>query len=201
MKVTDPASKPIVKTSEPTGNDFNLGVAQIIVTAATPMGDDTGKHFPPVESSEKYQPTSPAVQLIEDDRNIIPEEDEEDDWGDNEDEIETNIDPPNFPAPTIIKPVPPPPPTDKAAEIKINDAVDDKKESVEISAEATTMNLSSNDVHEHFFEANFDEAFQEDAFKEEPNAPKVVTGGRASIPDELAPHQLARLQNLKESNA
>lgn len=33
------------------------------------------------------------------------------------------------------------------------------------------------------------------------NAPKQVVGGRASIPDELEPHQLARLQDLKESNA
>lgn len=31
--------------------------------------------------------------------------------------------------------------------------------------------------------------------------PKQVVGGRASIPDELEPHQLACLQNLKESNA
>lgn len=31
--------------------------------------------------------------------------------------------------------------------------------------------------------------------------PKQVVGGRASIPDELEPHQLARLQDLKESNA
>lgn len=30
---------------------------------------------------------------------------------------------------------------------------------------------------------------------------KQVVGGRASIPDELEPHQLACLQNLKESNA
>ncbi|XP_065161069.1 protein nervous wreck isoform X2 [Atheta coriaria] len=33
------------------------------------------------------------------------------------------------------------------------------------------------------------------------DAPKQVVGGRASIPDELEPHQLARLQELKESNA
>lgn len=31
--------------------------------------------------------------------------------------------------------------------------------------------------------------------------PKQLVGGRASIPDELEPHQLARLQDLKESNA
>lgn len=35
----------------------------------------------------------------------------------------------------------------------------------------------------------------------EDSEPKQVVGGRASIPDELEPHQLARLQDLKESNA
>lgn len=32
-------------------------------------------------------------------------------------------------------------------------------------------------------------------------SPKLLVGGRASIPDELEPHQLAQLQDLKESNA
>lgn len=36
---------------------------------------------------------------------------------------------------------------------------------------------------------------------EDVSEPKQVVGGRASIPDELEPHQLACLQNLKESNA
>uniref|UniRef100_A0A182JYR8 FCH and double SH3 domains protein 2 n=1 Tax=Anopheles christyi TaxID=43041 RepID=A0A182JYR8_9DIPT len=48
------------------------------------------------------------------------------------------------------------------------------------------------------FAANFDDAFGESS---PPEVPKQVVGGRASIPEELEPHQLARLQNLKESNA
>ncbi|GAB0090261.1 Protein nervous wreck [Sergentomyia squamirostris] len=54
------------------------------------------------------------------------------------------------------------------------------------------------------FEANFEADFSanfEDAFAGDPEPPKQVVGGRASIPEELAPHQLERLQNLKESNA
>ncbi|XP_058066145.1 protein nervous wreck [Anopheles bellator] len=47
------------------------------------------------------------------------------------------------------------------------------------------------------FAANFDDAFG----GSQPEVPKQVVGGRASIPEELEPHQLARLQNLKESNA
>lgn len=60
---------------------------------------------------------------------------------------------------------------------------------------------------ENKFEANFDQHFEanfDDAFGASPTEaeiPKQVVGGRASIPEELAPHQLARLQNLKESNA
>lgn len=39
------------------------------------------------------------------------------------------------------------------------------------------------------------------AGEEDIEAPKQVVGGRASIPEELDSNQLARLQNLKESNA
>lgn len=41
----------------------------------------------------------------------------------------------------------------------------------------------------------------ENSVSHAPDEPKLVVGGRASIPDELEPHQLACLQNLKESNA
>ncbi|XP_054734822.1 protein nervous wreck isoform X7 [Anastrepha obliqua] len=60
------------------------------------------------------------------------------------------------------------------------------------------------------FDANFDDAFaggaQSANLNAEPSvddvqAPKQVVGGRASIPEELDSNQLARLQNLKESNA
>lgn len=62
------------------------------------------------------------------------------------------------------------------------------------------------------FEANFEDAFASQTIeqieasssdkKDSPSdLPKQVIGGRASIPEELDSHQLARLQNLKESNA
>lgn len=59
------------------------------------------------------------------------------------------------------------------------------------------------DKFEDKFEANFEAAFEanfEDAFAPT-EAPKQVVGGRASIPEELEPHQLKKLQDLKESNA
>lgn len=54
------------------------------------------------------------------------------------------------------------------------------------------------------FEANFEAAFEanfDNAFGNNSEVPKQVVGGRASIPDELEPQQLAQLQSLKESNA
>lgn len=57
-----------------------------------------------------------------------------------------------------------------------------------------TTSIDDENQFEVNFEANFDDAFGE------PELPRQL-GGRASIPDELEPHQLERLQNLKESNA
>lgn len=61
------------------------------------------------------------------------------------------------------------------------------------------------------FEANFEDAFASQTVEEinaggkkdspSEGVPKQVVGGRASIPEELDSHQLARLQSLKESNA
>lgn len=177
-----------------------MGVAQIIVTAATPMGEEKGKEFPPVktqsESSEEDHGIiieKPEEEAAEEDQ---PMDDDFDDFSADDDEDEEGFEPPKMPPPplppqakvakgvTIIKPLPPP----KIDPFAENEKTDAQKPDVPKAADAGQ--------NEHFFEANFDEAFQDD-----PDAPKVVTGGRASIPDELAPHQLARLQNLKESNA
>ncbi|XP_055843130.1 protein nervous wreck isoform X5 [Episyrphus balteatus] len=65
--------------------------------------------------------------------------------------------------------------------------------------EKSTEAESTDNAFEANFEANFDDAFA--SAEAERETPKQVIGGRASIPEELAPHQLARLQNLKESNA
>ena len=87
---------------------------------------------------------------------------------------------------------------------------------MEVKEQCDDDGFGSNQFESNFdanFEANFEDAFASQTFEqinatadsvssESPSdIPKVVTGGRASIPDELAPHQLARLQNLKESNA
>lgn len=44
-------------------------------------------------------------------------------------------------------------------------------------------------------------AFEDEEPATSPPSAKMLIGGRASIPDELQPDQLQKLQNLKESNA
>lgn len=69
---------------------------------------------------------------------------------------------------------------------------------------ASTEKKSDVEMDPNAFEANFEAAFEanfDSAFGNDSEVPKQVVGGRASIPDELEPQQLARLQDLKESNA
>lgn len=117
------------KSTKKADADFGLGVAQIVITAATPMMEEPEQPFPQTEETE-------------DDDNFIEKQ-----------EVE-------------------------------------KKEVVKIEEKKTQLEqIDSVDETEE----------KEDEGRDSP--PKQVHGGRASIPDELEPHQLARLQDLKESNA
>lgn len=86
--------------------------------------------------------------------------------------------------------------------------VNQKESQVELKEQCEDDGFGGNHFETNFeanFEANFEDAFvdtSEADKKESPSEmPKQVVGGRASIPEELDSHQLARLQNLKESNA
>lgn len=150
----------------------NLSVAQIIVTCATPMVEDADKKF-----LDEEEPSTTAEG-----ENDLPEADQK--------------------------------PYDASKE-------NEKEKQVELKEQCEEDDGFGGSKFEANFEANFDANF-EDAFAsqtvEEINAtadtsksdnkkdspsdmPKQVVGGRASIPEELDSHQLARLQNLKESNA
>lgn len=127
------------------------------------------------------------------------------------------------PAPVVIKPEPPkPPPPSSSSDlpkaagniVKVDKPMRSGPPSV--PPPPPPMKTASMDDDDNKFEANFEANF-DDAFGEsdpEPESPQPAEqksstrpelpkqlGGRASIPDELAPHQLERLQNLKESNA
>lgn len=151
----------------------NLSVAQIIVTCATPMVEDAEKKFPEMEN-----PSTSAEENCSGE-NDLPEADQ--------------------------KPY---------RAIKKNKG-NDKEKQVELKEQCEEDDGFGSNQFEANFEANFDANF-EDAFASQTpeqitaaegkkglpsEIPKQVVGGRASIPEELDSQQLARLQNLKESNA
>lgn len=151
----------------------NLSVAQIIVTCATPMVEEAATKFPEVE-----EPTTSADENVEND---LPEADQ------------------------------------KPLESKASTKVSEKEKQVELKEQCDDDGFGSNQFEANFeanFDANFEDAFASQTIeqineasssdvKDSPSdqMPKQVVGGRASIPEELDSQQLARLQNLKESNA
>ncbi|XP_037905426.1 protein nervous wreck isoform X2 [Hermetia illucens] len=157
------------------------GMAQIIVTAATPMVDDGDKSFPPKSSSateassESDQATTKSTGVKEKQKTEEPAPEES--LPDQQSEVSV-----------IVTEQPPSPP----AEQETKTPVEEEK--------PAAQEVQDENHFEANFEANFDANF-DDAFGAETDSPKQVVGGRASIPEELAPHQLARLQDLKESNA
>lgn len=157
----------------------NLSVAQIIVTCATPC----------VEEKEFVESEAPSTSAEENGRGgekDLPEADQ--------------------------KPY-------KASKSEVNE----KEKQVELKEQCEDDDgfgggSGGNQFEANFFEANFEDAFASQTVeqinasaessskpdkKDSPSSemPKQVVGGRASIPEELDSHQLARLQNLKESNA
>lgn len=156
----------------------NLSVAQIIVTCATPMVEDAEKRFIEPEAS------STSAEENGGGENDLPEADQ--------------------------KPY-------QASKSEINE----KEKQVELKEQCEDddgFGGGGNQFEANFdanFEANFEDAFASQTIeqieasssskadqKDSPTGiPKQVVGGRASIPEELDSQQLARLQNLKESNA
>lgn len=107
--------------------------------------------------------------------------------------------------PTVSSAPPKAPPPVHAPD---NHKISEKEQKEEVKEQCDEDGFGADNFGANFeahFEANFEDAFTPQTPVEESPAaeevPKQVVGGRASIPDELAPHQLARLQNLKESNA
>ncbi|KRG05575.1 uncharacterized protein Dmoj_GI12624, isoform H [Drosophila mojavensis] len=242
-------------------NTLNLGMAQIIVTAATPMVEDgADKSFPPVgesdntESQQTKEPQPDVEKKAKPKPDIVPK-----------------------PSAAKIAAHKQPP---KEGNVGKSDAVEDQVAPA-VTITLTEYHVSAEDEHQSFdsadgtvavvqqpedpfvekpaagaapavaaavaatdgasagfeadfeanFDANFDDAFagsgagagagaasgggggggggQSTGLDMNPEAqaedvieaPKQVVGGRASIPEELDSNQLARLENLKESNA
>ncbi|XP_023172374.2 protein nervous wreck isoform X5 [Drosophila hydei] len=223
-----PPSLPPPQLAKPGGmvagaNSLNLGMAQIIVTAATPMVEDgADKSFPPVGESDNTESQQSKEQQADVEKkakpkpDIVPkptaakiaahkqppkEEDEHQSF-DSADGIAVVQQPED---PFIEKPAAGAAPAVAAA----------------AAAEGASAGFEAD--FEANFDANFDDAFAGSAggggggggggqstgldmnteaqAEDVIEAPKQVVGGRASIPEELDSNQLARLENLKESNA
>ncbi|XP_018331101.1 F-BAR and double SH3 domains protein 2 isoform X2 [Agrilus planipennis] len=165
--------------------DFNLSVAQIVITAATPMTEEADTSFPLVEENPKEddedeselahkQPSKEPRDPIEEhftNHVIVEEPDEE--------LIEIQ--------------------EEQQQSVKIEDATEEKP--YESGPLAISSSTSDGDTTGPSTAENSVSHASYADVEGVVDVPKQVVGGRASIPDELEPHQLARLQDLKESNA
>lgn len=186
--------------------ELGLGCVQISVTAATPMVEDADKSF-----LDDIKEDEEPEQISDEDRKSL-----EKDVADAVDEIleearvETNKKvfkksdskdkpdnkPKQKPSVTIkeTKKSSVDSPTSTAEVVKT------KKEPMRTAPPSVPpppppiQQQQSASIDDNEFEANFDDAKFEanfdDAFGEEPQLPKQLCGGRASIPDELDPNQV-----------
>ncbi|XP_045509978.1 protein nervous wreck isoform X1 [Colias croceus] len=150
-----PQSKPPPPKVELPTEDCGLGVAQIVITAATPMVEEPDQPFPPTEP----EPEQPEQQHEE------PERPEEND--------------------------------DEESSLSEQTAVC-LRETDEGHADSAPHPASSSTASEGESTGASVASGPPTAPQSPPSAPRA---GRASIPDELEPAQLARLTDLKESNA
>ncbi|XP_017781110.1 PREDICTED: F-BAR and double SH3 domains protein 2 isoform X2 [Nicrophorus vespilloides] len=156
-------------THQQVEDDLGLGVAQIVITAATPMIEEPEQPFPPPEPEPETAPETNHQQPEgpEELAAVIEEEEEEEEEEPEPDEDKR----------TMSVDLEQDQPTDSAP-FPISSSSD---------GDTTGPSTAENSVSH--------------APPQPQEEPKQVVGGRASIPDELEPHQLARLQDLKESNA
>ncbi|KAL0113792.1 hypothetical protein PUN28_012727 [Cardiocondyla obscurior] len=170
-------------------DEFGLGVAQIVITAATPM-EEVEHPFPGVEgtqtdstkSAEASEANPEAFTTVSDLNESECKEEEPtvilDEKEVEETEEKSTIDE----LPTDSAPFPISSSSGSEGESTSGPSTNENSQSrgtvVEVTEEAT-----------------------EDIEEEEIVPGKMLVGGRASIPDELQPDQLEKLQTLKESNA
>lgn len=155
-----PKPKPAPPQVEITSEDCGLGVAQIVITAATPMIEEPEQPFPPPEDQPKPEPESQHEPQPEEPERVEDNDDEESSLSEQtavclRDSEEGHADSAPHPA----------------------------SSSTASEGESTGASVASGPPT---------------APQSPPEAPRA---GRASIPDELEPAQLARLTDLKESNA
>lgn len=168
-----------------------MGVAQIVITAATPMeevehpfpgvNDTTEDTVKSTESSEADLPSSATPDINESDckeATVIMDEHDEQEVTEITEDIEEKSTVDDLPTDSAPFPL----------------SSSSGSEADSTSGPSTADNSQSIPSRGTVIEAQEVEDI-------EIMPKKVVVGGRASIPDELQPDQLEKLQNLKESNA
>ncbi|XP_054013454.1 protein nervous wreck isoform X2 [Hylaeus anthracinus] len=181
--------------SDQSNDDFGLGVAQIVITAATPM-EEIEHPFPGLEettddavksteSSEGDQPSSTTTTDMNEsdckEATVIMDEKEEQEVTEAAEDIEEKSTVDELPADSAPFPV----------------SSSSGSEADSTSGPSTGDNSQSIPSRGTVIEVQETETEDIEIVPEK----MMVVGGRASIPDELQPDQLEKLQNLKESNA
>ncbi|KAG7211508.1 hypothetical protein KM043_010777 [Ampulex compressa] len=183
-KGADPAEDPANQKE-----DFGLGVAQIVITAATPM-EEVEHPFPGMEEAADEVAKStegaedeapPSVEANEaecKEATVIVDERDDQEPTEPTDDVEEKSTVDDLPTDSAPFPVS----SSSGSEADSTSGPSTADNSQSIPSRATVIEMQSNE----------DVVFIPE---------KMLVGGRASIPDELQPDQLEKLQNLKESNA
>ncbi|CAG2058009.1 unnamed protein product [Timema podura] len=193
--------------------DFGLGVAQIVITAATPMVEEPEQPFPPPPTEEEQEQeegrkTQSELQEQDDTTSEEPPPYEEaaalpEEIDDPADDLPTDSAPfpissstgseeDTYTGPSTAEnsqshPLPPPPVQEGSPEVGL------EPREKGVGPELREKKAGSEPQEKEGAEPQEEEQIQ--------TVMTRVEGGRGSIPDELEPHQLAQLQDLKESNA
>jgi hypothetical protein len=142
-------------------DNFGLGVAQIVITAATPMMEEPEQPFPPPPTEEEVKAS--------------------DDAEDTEEVEQPSVEEPSLSEdPTMAEAVEEPDDPADSAPFPISSSTGSEEDTY--TGPSTAENSQSQPA-------------------EQPKTVASSAVGEVSIPDELEPHQLAQLQDLKESNA
>ncbi|CAH1119737.1 unnamed protein product [Phaedon cochleariae] len=187
------------------GADFGLCAASIVITAATPMIEEAERPFPPTEE-ENHREVREANQREEGEVNHQEE-------GEAKHQEEGAV---NYREVGGVNHREEAEPGEGEAEQE--EVGEAKRGACRGHTRRDQSEEGEDQIEDHHVDAPFvvssstgsdgettGPSTAENSISQAPpvvdSEPKQVVGGRASIPDELEPHQLARLQDLKESNA
>ncbi|XP_068083875.1 protein nervous wreck [Anabrus simplex] len=193
--------KPVPPLIAGDGDAFGLGVAQIVITAATPMIEEPEQPFPPPPTEEEQAAAGKTAdpEVAEEEEKAVQEEEEA--------KVQEEEEPPGYEEASVG----PESRVDDPADIEDDLPTDSAPFPISSSTGSEEDTYTGPSTAENSQSQPPPSAARPQAPSQPdppPAEPEVVeeqkspvVGGRGSIPDELEPHQLAKLQDLKESNA